>query len=358
VGDINQRINGDPTYNLSYRSGNDSCSVWAPTVKNGHMPRRRPGDLTIKEDHRQGIQRLFVGSGTARGNYFLVSCSARGVGPGFEVVRLGDLTTPNEIGQTDQSGTRSLCTHRIIAYHQHDNAPYREHYNHAGGIQAMGRYVVTPLENEEDQYRAAFRLADLRDPTHPRWGDLIYRQHAAPGESNKNAGAAAITRLNHGIYLIMIFGMSNREVEVFVSKSSDFSLSASSWESTGAWATGLPGGQNAQLVTSCDGRLYLLSSSQSGEGVDRVILFNVAFSNDGHYRPTFTQVATHHMYCRSANTGYRRFCDFGAGAGPYVDSMGRLIVYSVERWAYIHLENGHVYGEDGNHVGVREFISH
>ena len=107
---------------------------------------------------------------------------------------------------------------------------YTRHWNHAGGLQVMGRFVVVPLEHIDNDSTAGFRIADLSDPVSPTWGAVHSKQRVALPD----AGAAALTRLNDAKYMVMVFGKDSDNVEVFVSSQAsmpEFGLPSSTWES-------------------------------------------------------------------------------------------------------------------------------
>jgi hypothetical protein len=309
-----------------------------------------------QSNHRQGIQRLHVAEGPKSGNYFLVSLSTRRGDPGFELVRVGELTDSGPLGNTLGKGRRTLPGHEVVRWIRHDNDYWKTNYNHAGGLQIMGRIVIVPLETSraprgEEPSRAGFRLW-LVGPDPTRGGDLILRDSAAPNGSVKNAGSAGIARLEGGHYVVLLFGSHAAEVEVFLSTRPSLSFAEDEWVSMGAWPVSTPGEtlstvstpwlgyQNTQMVTQCDGQLFLVASGRRRHQ-DWIHLWQLRFE-DG-YRPHFTEAARRHVKCNSSATGKRWQCSLKHGGGPYVDEAGRLTFYGVTG----HSRTGE--------VGVREF---
>lgn len=329
TGDLSSRLSVDPPYVLAYSSGRTGCGVWAPTTGDG---------LT----HHQGIQRMNMGGK----NYFLVTSSAAaGTFAGFEVVELGSRSsTRAALGQNVSPGGTPPCADRVVRYMDY---PFTSR-DHAGGLQAMGRYVAVPLENSDDTFAAGFRVADLAIPASPIWSPTTLRTRG----QTANAGAASLARLADGTFVALIFGNDSDDVEVFVSSDASmpgFAPNTASWISVAQAST--PGGfeayQNVQFVTKCDGTLYVVGTHKNLSNSDWADLWRVDFSSS--YAPSFTKVANRNMKCSTGNTGNVRYCDFQAGAGVYVSDAGRLAVYGVEHY------NDAVPGTP-NGVKVREFF--
>lgn len=318
----------NPTYVMGYRSGSDACSAPAPTTGQGLV-------------HHQGIQRLTRGGQ----NYFLVTTSVgSSADPGFEVVRLGTKgATTGALGKNVEPLALPACSDAIVSYPS-DGSSIRDH---AGGLQASGAFAIVPFEHAGDDVGAGFRVASLANPLAPAWGPFVAR---ARGQTT-NAGAAALTRLSSGVFLALVFGNDSDDVEVFVSSLTELpghGGSASQWVSRASASTPFGGSnyQNLQLVTKCDGQLYVAGTHKDGS-TDWVDLWRLDLSSG--FSPTFTKVANRHMYCSTSNTGNTRYCDFDAGAGVYVQGNGGLLLYGVE-----HYNDG--YSGTTRAVKVREFF--
>jgi hypothetical protein len=79
------------------------------------------------------------------------------------------------------------------------------------------------------------------------------------------------------------------------------------------------------LVTQCDGALFLVGTLNTALpppslGSDVVQWYRLSNGPDGG--PLFTAAGTRQFECRK--------CNFGAGAGLYIDPAGALLLYSVE----------------------------
>jgi len=310
-----ERVVTDPSYVVAYRSGGDSCSEWAPTT----------ADVLL---HHQGIQRLVRGDH----NYLIVTSSVHATSPGtyqpgFEIVSLGStggvtgaLGSLAAVGQPPSS-----CADRVAGYLPDPGAR-----DHAGGLQVTGAYAIVPFEDSAGLQVAGFRAASLEDPASSAWGPLVIRER---GEV-QHAGAAAMTRLGNGQFLALVFGFNSANVEVFTSTAPSLPLDGaadSAWQSRSEAPT-LFGAhyQNLQLVTRCDGQLFVVGTAQNLAGEDSADLWQLELSPS--YAPTFTLVASRHFVCSSQHTGGVRYCNFAAGAGVYVDGDGALLVYGVEHY--------------------------
>lgn len=348
-----RRLDPDPPANIAYRSGNSKYSYPAPTLHNDRL------------GHRQGISRLVIEEGRDAGNYFIVTASTHGSLPGFEVVRIGRGVTPGPLGRQSDHLGRAPTHNRIVNWVAHDNQSSHTNYNHAGGVQVIGRIAVVAFEayRVDDPSDAGFRMWNL-EPRFPQASELVQRENESTHGSVKHAGSVGITQLDDGRYLVMVFGRHAREVEVFTTEEPFLSFDADDWRSLGAWDVSvkegtLPEGarwygyQNTQLLSQCDGGLFMLGSVNAN-GNDWVHLYQVTLDPLSS-QPTFTRVAERHLFCDSERTRGREFCTLKAGGGPYVDPAGRLSFYAVERHSCVA---GGCIGRgrrDGKHVGVREF---
>lgn len=313
--DFSTRIEYDPRYVEAYRSGASRAGVWAPTVGTGLV-------------HHQGIQRL-----NRHGkSYFVVSDSTEDdVQAGLEIVEMRSRgSTTEALGRNVTPLWYPPRVDHIVAYLGDPNT-YR---NHAGGIQALGRFVITPFENVSGLVTAGFRIADLENPAAPSWTSTTLRTKG----NLTGAGSAAMTRLSDGRFLALVFGRNAFDVEVFVSSRPEMPGIA---ESLGAWLSvalsetpsTFNAYQNTQLITECDGSLYLLGTYKSSLTCkDWADLFRVSFSPT--FEPTFRLLASRTFACLSESTGGMRYCDFQAGAGAYVSGSGRLGMYGVEYYNY------------------------
>jgi len=255
-------LDADPDANIAYRSGNSEFSYRSPTLRNGQL------------GHHQGIARMYIHEGVDRGNYFVVSASTRGVDAGFEVVHVASYGSPGPLGSLASPRGVSRRNDRIVNWVSVDNGWLGTNYNHAGGLQVLGRIVAVPLESYkvDSPDDASFVLWQLR-PRFAEMSEPVPRRNSSEHGSTEHAGSIGLTRLGDGRYLVMVFGRHAREVEVFISTGNYLPWASDDWASAGAWDVSQEAGtvvsdeewpayQGTQLFPSCDGKLYLLAGKR------------------------------------------------------------------------------------------------
>jgi hypothetical protein len=211
------------------------------------------------------------------------------------------------------------------------------------------------------------RIVDLDNPESPVWSDPFVRFtdgdiSGCEEENDKDAycaGTASITKLSHGQYLLLAWGYSAGEVDMWLSRESEvLSLSPNDW--IGYWTLtteGIKGSQNVNLVTQCDGNMFLISTRGNNEASVFQFSFQYDIATD-RIEPTISDALAQKTFeCDTVDKdGWSsEYCDFAAGAGVYVDAYGRLHMYGVEKWADVRGEDD--WHEDGGAwvVGFREF---
>lgn len=140
---------------------------------------------------------------------------------------------------------------------------------------------------------------------------------------------------------------------------SSLSLSPDDWIEYGTLTTeGIEGWssyQNVNLVTQCDGSMFLIGTG--GEGEASVFQVSLEYDDSTERQPVISdELAQKTFECDTEDEGWSsQYCDFSAGAGAYVDAYGRLHMYGVERWADVRGEDD--WNERGGAwvVGFREF---
>lgn len=360
--DFDNDLIADPDYIVTYNSG--------VITECGNMTDIAPYiDDEFEEGelyHRQSIQRIYRDSE----NYLVVSQSVQDPPyawrAGFEVVRMNAHDGPYDLGSAGVTPTSDFpgapkCGDHIVNYFQFPEPPdmdFPEEMTHAGGLQVNGRYVAVPFEDPDDGDTAGFMTVDLDDPTAPAQGPIVSREDGVL----EDAGNVALTKTNDEHFMVMVFGNDSSEVEVFVSAGTSMPTVASDWDSMDAFPCPFgpvvfgdclaPAYQNVQFVTDCSGLLYVVATHKDGSGDDWADLWKVTFEDAMTYEPTFELIEPQrNMICSSSNTANERFCDFDAGAGPYVDPDGELILYGVEHFNDFPLD-----GSPANRgVKVREF---
>lgn len=265
--------------------------------------------------HWQGVQRVPYGDGRT----VVVS---RGGAPMFAAVRFESRGAEGAaVGANRVALGAPDVADRVVA-----EMPEPDGFAHAGGMQAIGRYVAVPLENGRDASRVV--IADLADAAAPVAVGTLVRDAA-----EKEAGGAGLAKLADGRYLAVVAHADANELAWYITPS------LSDWSATTRLGTMGAGGyvghehgsyQTVNLVTQCDGALFLLGLHGTSNlfGEDRLDAWRVVL---GGATPTLAWVTERHVRC-SENGGERQ-CNFTAGAGVYVDPGGALIVYATEHRA-------------------------
>ena len=376
IGDIASGLITDPNYIMAYRSGKhsdyESCEGTIACSGGGggggSVAAHYYREWQESDDyHRQSIQRIHRNST----NYLLVSHSVEPYTetcwyPGFDVVEIGGAGHSTGFGNLGSGGVTptspALCGDHIVKYQEY-SSPVRRH---GGGMQVNGDYAVVAFEDPNHAVDASFRTFDLSDPPNSFSGPTVFRQS---GTDKTQGSSAALTRINDGRFMVMVFGDDAADVEVFVSAGTTMPAptAPTDWDSKGSFdffGSDLHDFANVQFVTECDdgdantsGRLFVVATYRDNSDQDWVHLYRVKFNALPTYAPTFEYVKSREMTCSSANTGGTRYCDFDAGAGVFVDGNGRLILYGVEHWNDHH-DVSPLSPYYDHAVKVREFSTH
>lgn len=268
--------------------------------------------------HWQGIQRLPAGDG----RWLVLSRSGADVG--FALVRLASRPAGGErFGGNRQGGGRSPYdtsppgSDRIVR-----EFPAPPGHDHGGGMQVVGHTLAVPFETGRESLVAFY---DLSDPEHPLPLATLHRDEVpAPGHPGR-ASAVGAAKLADGRYLLLVGERSSKLLTFYVSRGTrlDHDLAFD-------WVTAISGAvvggfQNMNLVAQCDGALFLVGTHNTSVpppslGSDLVRWYRLANADDGSLQ--VLPVGSRQLVCRR--------CNFGAGAGLYVDPDGRLLLYAVE----------------------------
>jgi hypothetical protein len=275
-------------------------------------------------NHFQGIQRL-PGS-----NHVAISGSNRSASPAeLFIVRLGI--------DTLEPGTRAG---EIVARVDLDSA-----MRHVGGLSLEGTVLAVPLHGTNPR-RAKVVFYDVSNPEHPRkLGTAIDR----PG---RKAGAAAVTRLSNGHFLVAVlsaFDGRPRRLDFYLScgpvLEDGFLKEPVTWRVAEVEAR--PGQeptfsyfQTISFIRQSDNRLYLagfhnsFASPSALPGRDYADLYQVRFP-EGTIdstaprlgRPSIVKVANRLLRCTNG------YCNLDAAAGLAVDAdTESLSVYAAPGW--------------------------
>lgn len=217
-------------------------------------------------------------------------------------------------------------------------------FDHAGGIQVVGEVLAVPLEGGG---RSRVVFWDMADPLDPR--RLYHLEHSDPMTSSSpgNAGAVATSRLEDGRYLVIVGGKDSDNLDFYVSSTTsllDTSTTFERFSFTTNWDNGPF--QSMNLVTQCDGRLFLVGNYRSG-GKGYVSWYDVR--NGAGNSVVLANRRNKHMICGYPAPGFGSInhCNFKAAGGAYVDPDGRLLYYATE-----HADDG-----PGGSVKFEEFRS-
>ncbi|HXU29771.1 MAG TPA: hypothetical protein VN851_04255 [Thermoanaerobaculia bacterium] len=274
-------------------------------------------------NHIEGIQRLLTGQGRtfviakrddrSTGQIGLVVSMATRNGSGVRV-RSNRLST--SIAQPED--TPPSGSDRVIA-----TLPPRDHFRHAGGMQAAGNVVALPMEEGPGNGRIA--LYDFNSSTAPL--PFAFIEGTTPA-----AGTASLAKLSASQWVLLLGHGDAKKLEVFKSSSGDLRAPGNRWTRTEIWedwkVNVWDSFQNLNFVTDCnDGQLYLIGTGLGVRwgaiGSDYAHLYR-AFA-DGPLR--LEHVGVKQFYC--SNDGSRQ-CNFDAGSGVFVGADHKLVLYATE----------------------------
>jgi hypothetical protein len=221
-------------------------------------------------------------------------------------------------------------------------------FYHAGGAQILGDMLAIGVEGSTGSRVAFFDMAAPLAPV--RTGTLDTTAISGTGA----AAAVGITKLRDGRFFMVVAGRRTRTLYFYLSTTTN--LFSTAWThfdtmveptigTIGTWRYW----QNLQFVTDCDGgKLRLVATSNTsdlgdgaaeiGLGDDWVEVYDVHNASYASNKVRLTKMYSHHMYCDG-------HCSFLAGAGPFVDGVGRMHLYGIE-----HDNDG-----PANSVKAREF---
>ena len=201
-------------------------------------------------------------------------------------------------------------------------------HNHAGGMQMTGDFLAVPFEGGTGSEVVLYDLSDPTDPTESP-------NHIDHSSLSSQAGTASIAKLADGRFMLIIGRADANILDFYVSNTAD--LATTQFTHFDTWSEGelltdigdteFGNYQNLNLLTKCDGTLYMVGTHQNSifsGSEDFIDLYRVENSS-GEAR--ITKVAKRHLTCdyRGVNN-----CNFDAAGGIYVDPQGRLLLYGSE----------------------------
>ena len=278
--------------------------------------------------HWQGVQR---GMG-ANSQYLFVSRS--GASAVVMVVRLPSRNSAGlRFGSNLPESGPPPADDRVVA-----ELPGEAGLTHGGGLQVVGNILGMPLDGKGG---SRVVLYDIKTPEAPRRLAVLDHTDAQPPSDPHQAANVGITRLKDGRYLLVIGVHSSKVLDFYVSTTTSLRDSALAFVRLATETSGVVRGfQSLNLVTQCDGAIYLVGTHNTAipppsMGKDFVRWYRLVSPGAG--RVQFESPGSKHLQCRR--------CNFGAGGGLYLDAHGGLLVYGVE-----HLNSG-----PGHSVVVEEF---
>jgi hypothetical protein len=199
-----------------------------------------------------------------------------------------------------------------------------EGLTHAGGIQALGEILAVPYEHKGG--RSAVLLYDVTDASHPR---VIYEldrsEVPAPSEAG-HASAVALTRLADGRVAMIVGVHSSKVLDLYVSNQSDLAAPGLEFNLVATLANAVEGRfQSQNLVTQCDGSLFLIGTYNNGFpgprlGADMIRWYRLSQNASGAVQ----------LEAQGKRKVTCTYCNFGAAAGVYVAPAGDLMLYGIE----------------------------
>jgi hypothetical protein len=302
--------------------------------------------------HWQGVQRLPIGGGRLLA---VSSSTPAGEGGHVAIVQLGSRAIAggrlrsNRLSTTTQDWNVRPGGNDVIV----QDLRVSSVFNHPGGLQTLGRYLLVPLEmKDESSDKARVFLYDslgTRDPwsCNQATGAGCLRKVWGFVVAGTGAGTVSAAQLDDGRYLMITTQRGITKLEVHVSQRGKVLTDPTlfgSWGSYEAlWVGRFPDWtdyQNLNLLIGCNAQLYLLASHKSEAPVvpveDLIDLFELHLVPDGKTNadgdPTLsvslTKVANRHVYC--STLGDKTQCHLQAAGGAWVDPQGRLFFYAAE----------------------------
>jgi len=196
--------------------------------------------------------------------------------------------------------------------------------SHAGGIQALGHVLAVPYEHKGG--RSKVILYDLSDVSNPRMLYELDRSDVPAPSAPGHASAVALARLADGRVVLMVGVRSSKVLDVYVSNQADLAAPGLEFRLVATLANAVGGRfQSQDLVTQCDGSLFLVGTYNNGfpgprMGADMLRWYRL--SQDAAGQMVLEPNGKRKVTCK--------YCNFGAAAGLFVGSGGELILYGIQ----------------------------
>jgi hypothetical protein len=271
------------------------------------------------EGHFQGIQRMpsipFVGHERPNENLLVITSSSDQVAY-FVTCSMADDWLSGHANPPTTMATRDI-----------------NGFNHAGGCQSYGNFLVAGLENAYTETNSEIQFWDLKGASQ-RVPEAVQKtiSRCTDGTSGHKCTAGAVGITSFGRGAVMAVASYNADtVDFYVSEGDPFRGSplnkSVTWTESNANKNGwldknFAHYQNINLITETDQTLWMVAfdRSSSTDPSDWMDLYTVDLSADKN--SVFRKAAKKHMYCSDG-------CTFDAGAGIFIASENEFDVYAV-----------------------------
>lgn len=308
------------------------------------------------DSHWQGIQRMPILPNDGLSLPYIAVSSSHG-GQSNPYARFAIV----KMGSRDQDGLRFRSNRLAYGQLTKDVPPdsrdqivvpktIRTDYDHAGGIQTIGKYLLVGTETDKlpDRGVSILSLFDISKPQ----DDAVWEKSVSKDDVN----SVGIVRLSDGGYLMMRTFFDANSIEFY--RKFTLNLANNDWAGPfylwkkderrselhnpdGSIDNNWSNYQSINIVTECEsGRLFLIASHNDGSDFVDAYRLDVLTSMNKVF---ITKVAKRHMFL-DENSGERQG-DLQAAGGVYISPDNKLYFYATE-----HGRNG-----PGNSVKMIEF---
>lgn len=198
---------------------------------NVHNYSGEPWVANIVESHVQGVAMY--------GNYCMLTYNNKGYSKGFVMAV--------------NTNSNSL----VLDFDTPD-----EHYNHPGGIQAIGDFLLVPVENSgaDDSYLHFYNMSGMNDNTQPTL--LAYSKH----RNGNGAGAAGITNFtgSDGVEYYLMCAYDNGATDFYLSNGLPLSDAGIVFQKVASHKFDESGYSSTCLLTDTSNNIYMIGFRVSG----------------------------------------------------------------------------------------------